>query len=257
MNTQLEKLNSKASDELKDNERQIKWRTGRADFFKKQEEYYKEQGWTQMADEYGKKAKKVTSDMRKEALKSAGKQALASGGAAALTSGISTFAETGSFKEARKSPLISGGGAAASAGVTAALSATPLAPIAPLLGSVAGSLVTKGLGALFGGGKKAILGAAARAKVLGPLAGALRMAQKPGGEQLYAAFKSGSGGNKLAKQYISAAMQNSEGQPDEGLKGELVSNVGSVVSRTTGVQFSSNEVMSLLSAMQGTGMMDH
>ena len=257
MNTQLEKLNSKASDELKDNERQIKWRTGRADFFKKQEEYYKEQGWTQMADEYGKKAKKVTSDMRKEALKSAGKQALASGGAAALTSGISTFAETGSFKEAGKSALISGGGAAASAGVTAALSATPLAPIAPLLGSVAGSLVTKGLGALFGGGKKAILGAAARAKVLGPLAGALRMAQKPGGEQLYAAFKSGSGGNKLAKQYISAAMQNSEGQPDEGLKGELVSNVGSVVSRTTGVQFSSNEVMSLLSAMQGTGMMDH
>ena len=89
------------------------------------------------------------------------------------------------------------------------------------------------------------------------MAGALRMAQKPGGEQLYEAFKVGSSGNKAAKKYINAAMQNSQGQSDEGLKGELINSVGSVIARTTGVTLGGNEVISLLAGMQGTGMQNH
>ena len=196
-------------------------------------------------------------NIAKDSSRSGLAQAAAAGGASALTAGVDAFASTGSFKEAGKSALTARGGAAAQVGGTAALSATPLAPIAPLLGSIAGSLVSKGLGGLFGGGKKALSGAAAKAKVLGPLAGALRMAQKPGGEQLYEAFKSGSSGNKAAKKYISAAMQNSKGQSDEGLKGELINSVGSVIARTTGVTLGSNEVISLLAGMQGTGMQSH
>ena len=179
----------------------------------------------------------------------------AASGAAGLTAGINTFAETGSFKAAGKSMAVSGLGTAANLGVTAALSATPLAPIAPLLGTVAGSLVSSFLGG--GKRKNPLRGAGARAKVTGSLAGALRVARKPGGEQLYQMFKRGSSGSKTMSKFIDQAMQNSEGQMDEGLRGELISTVGSVISRTTGTQFSSNEVMSLLAALKGTGMQDH
>ena len=96
-------------------------------------------------------------DISKDSSRSGLAQAAAAGGASALTAGVDTFAATGSFKEAGKSALISGGGTAAQVGVTAALSATPLAPIAPLLGSIAGSLVSKGLGGLFGSGKKLLV----------------------------------------------------------------------------------------------------
>ena len=209
-------------------------------------------------DEAKNMASALAKENRNEVLKSSAKQAGWAGAAAGLSAGVNTFAETGSFKEAGKSMLVSGGGAAVNAGVTAALSATPLMPIAPLLGSIAGSLASGGLSKIFGGGqKKPLRGAGARAKVIGGIAGAVRLAKKPGGEQLYQAFKSGSSLNKMALKQVDAAMMNSKGQMDEGLRGEMVQAVGSVISRATGVQLSSNEVLSFLAAIKGTGMQGH
>ena len=94
----------------------------------------------------------------------------------------------------------------------------------------------------------------ARAKVTGGLSGAIRMARKPGGNQLYEMFKAGTSGNDMAKEYIDAAMLNSQGQPDEGLRQELINAIGAVVQRSTGVQFSTPEILTLLSGMKGTGM---
>ena len=202
-----------------------------------------------LADQHGK-------DATKDLLKGSAKAGLAAGGAAGLSAGISSFAETGSFKEAGKAAAVSGGGAAASTALTAAL--TPaLGPLAPLVGGIGGQLVSAGLSKLFGGGKKAATGGAARAKLLGGLGGALRLAKKPGGEQLYEAFKNGSGLNEMAKKNIDAAMRNSSGQMDEGLRGELIGGIGSVITRSTGVQLNSDEIMTLMAAIKGTGMQGH
>ena len=272
LNTQLEKLNFNA-------ELEAEYGQASYDIFKQDQKDYQAQAdkaqemykWsqTQSGKRYGsmgaahykkqmedaqKLADQAGKDARNEHLKSSAKHAAYAGAGSALTAGVDTFARTGSFKEAGKAAGMAGLQTATSAGVTMALSTTPLAPIAPLLGSVAGSLV----GGLFGGrGKQPLRGAGARAKVAGSLAGALRMARKPGGEQLYHMFKRGSSGSKTMSKFIDNAMQNSQGQLDEGLKGELVSNIGSVISRTTGTQFSTNEVLSLLAALKGTGMQDH
>jgi hypothetical protein len=203
-----------------------------------------------------KLAKQAGKDATGELLKGAGRAGLAAGGAAGLSAGISSFAETGSFKEAGKAAAISGGGAAASTALTTAL--TPaLGPLAPLVGGIGGQLVSAGLSKLFGGGDKAATGGAARAKLLGGLGGALRLSKKPGGEQLYEAFKNGSGLNEMAKKNIDAAMRNSSGQMDEGLRGELIGGIGSVITRSTGVQLNSDEIMTLMAAIKGTGMQNH
>ena len=207
------------------------------------------------AAEAGDLAKQFEKDNRKTQLKLGAKQALASGGAAALQSGVDTFAQTGSFKEAGKSALASGVGAGVSAGATLAL--TPyLGPAAPLVGGMLGSLAEFGVSKLFGK-KKPTHGSAARAKVVGGLSGAIRLAKRPGGEQLYEAFKIGSSGNEMAKKFVDAAMLNSEGQPDEGLRQELVNAVGAVIERTSGTRFSSNEILGLLSGIKGAGMQNH
>jgi len=194
-------------------------------------------------------------DIAKDSSRSGLAQAAAAGGASALTAGVDTFAATGSFKEAGKAAVVSGGGAAVSAGLTAAL--TPaLGPLAPLVGGIGGQLVSAGLSRLFGG-KKQVNGPVARAKILGGLSGALRLARKPGGEQLYESFKIGSRLNKMANKNIDAAVMNSSGQMDSGLQGELISGVGALIQRSTGATLNSDEVMTFLSAMKGSGMQAH
>ena len=200
---------------------------------------------TKIADKTGKVA-------TKHLLKGAASQALSAGGAAGLSAGVNAFAETGSLKEAGKAAVVSGGGAAVSAGLTAAL--TPaLGPLAPLVGGIGGQLVSAGLSKLFGG-KKQVNGSVARAKVLGGLSGALRLARKPGGEQLYESFKIGSRLNKMANKNIDAAVMNSSGQMDSGLQGELISGVGSLIQKSTGATLNSNEVMTFLTGLKGSGM---
>ena len=198
-------------------------------------------------------AKQVSRDNQKHQLRLARDQALYGGGAAALESGVNTFAATGSFKEAGKAALASGGGARVTYGASAALSPF-LGPAAPFAGAILGSIAEWGVGELLGGGKDKATGAMARAKVTGGLSGAIRMARKPGGNQLYEMFKAGTSGNDMAKEYIDAAMLNSQGQPDEGLRQELINAIGAVVQRSTGVQFSTPEILTLLSGMKGTGM---
>ena len=258
LNTQLESLNASAAENEKSNLSMIADAKSQIDLQKSGAAFYKKHGNVKKAEEMAKKAGKLSSDMQKDALKSGLKQGAAAGGASALSAGISTLASGGSLKDAGKSALISGAGTATSVGVTAALSATPLAPLAPLLGSLAGGLVSGGLGKLFGGGrKKPLSGAASRAKILGGITGALRLSKKPGGDQLYEAFKTGSRMNKMAKKEIDAAQMNSSGKMDEGLRGELIGSVGSAITRSTGVQLNSDEVMTFLSAIKGTGMQGH
>ena len=209
-----------------------------------------------LAELNAQEAKKVAKDNRNAQMKMALKQGAMAGGAAGLQAGVDTFASTGSFKEAGKSALASGVGSAVGMGATAAL--TPyLGPLAPLAGGALGSLAEFGVNALWGGGKKPLHGAGARAKVVGGLAGALRVAKKPGGEQLYEAFKAGSPGNTLAKKNIDAAMTDSEGNMSEGLKQELINSIGGVIQRSTGVRFSSDDILTLLAGLKGTGMQNH
>ena len=258
LNNQLESLNASAAENEKSNLAMIADAKSQINMQKAGAAFYKKHGNDKKAEEMAKKAGKLSSDMQKDALKSGLKQGAAAGGASALTAGIGVLASGGSLKDAGKSALISGAGTATSVGVTAALSATPLAPIAPLLGSLAGGLVSGGLGKLFGGGrKKPLSGAASRAKILGGLTGALRMAKSPGGEQLYEAFKTGGRLNKMAKKEIDASMMNSSGKMDEGLRGELISSVGSAITRSTGIQLTSDEVLTFLAAIKGTGMQGH
>ena len=209
-----------------------------------------------LADLNEQKAKQVAKDNRNAQMRMAVRQGAMAGGSAGLQAGIDTFGRTGSFKEAGKSALASGVGTAVGIGATAAL--TPyLGPLAPLAGGALGSLAEFGVNALWGGGKKPLHGAGARAKVVGGLAGALRVAKKPGGDQLYEAFKAGSPGNTLAKKNIDAAMTDSEGNMSEGLKQELINSIGSVIQRSTGVRFSSDDILTLLAGLKGTGMQNH
>ena len=196
------------------------------------------------AEKHVKEMKDDQKDFAKMAAVGAAKSAGLGG---ALSSGMDTFLAGGSGKEVAKSALVGGASAAAQAGITAGLTGlgVPL-PVAQMLGSVGGGLAGKGAGWIAGKlglGPKKVDPAEARGKVLSQFNRAINKAMGPAPDDLYKMMRSGSGANDKLRN----ALQGINQKDQQALIGSLQNKLY----EKTGVEFTSNEVATLLQAMSG------